>query len=144
MSLTLNVGVFDIPHVGGEKTGLTTGDLAEILESKYGLYSGFVELHGQEIADVLADGVQDALDAIIGAGVNAVDPLGAAELPLTAMLIRYFDNEEIAKLGVPGVPTGAALKGINRRKASGKGVRRTSFIDTSELRNSSSVWVEGS
>lgn len=142
MSGVLNVGVIDLPHPGGEKSGLTTGDLAEILEGVYGLYSGFVELHEQEIADALADSLEDALDTIIGAGVVPSNPLAAAEQKVTSMLKTYFDTEEIAKLGTTGVPTAAALKGVNHRLKVGKGPRRPSFIDTGALRNASDAWTE--
>ena len=142
MSRTLNVGVIDIPHPGGEKSGLTTGDLAEILEGKYELYSGFVELHQEQIADVLAESFDDALDTLIGAGVALPNPMADAEQKVTAMLRDYFDREEIAKLNGDGVPTQAALKGVNHRLKLSRGPRRPSFIDTGALRAASDCWTE--
>ncbi len=142
VSGVLNVGVIDLPHPGGEKSGLTTGDLAEILEGKYELYSGFVELHQEDIAAALVDSLDDALDTIIGAGVVPSNPLAAAEQKVTTLLRTYFDNEEIAKLASQGVPTAAALKGVNHRLKLSKGPRRPSFIDTGALRAASDCWTE--
>lgn len=142
--MVLNIGVIDLPHPGGEKTGMTTGDLAEGLEQEYELYSGFVELHQQDITDALTDSMQDALDAIIGAGVALPNPFAAAEQQVVVMMKRFFDNEEIAKLPRAGVPTKAALDGVNHRLKQRKGQRRPSFIDTGALRNASDAWIEGS
>lgn len=142
VSGVLNVGVIDLPHPGGEKSGLSTGDLAEILEGKYELYSGFVELHQEDIAAALVDSLEDALDTIIGAGVVPPNPLAAAEQKITTLLKTYFDSEEIAKLGTQGVPTAAALKGVNHRLKVRRGQRRPSFIDTGALRAASDAWTE--
>lgn len=139
---TIHLGCLDLPHPGGEKSGLTTGDLAEILESKYGLYSNFLEANEEQIADACAESVGDAIDNMLAGLTPAENPLAAAEQEIVGGFITYLDTEEIARLGVNGVPTQAALKGVNHRLKIKRGARRNSFIDTGALRISTATWVD--
>lgn len=116
-------------HLGGFTT---TGDVADILERRYGIMGYFYEKHGQEIADDLTDTLEGKLENIL---------LGA---PYSGRLFEDTDFEEVQSMfrkflddremdGQPGVPTGAAQKGVNHRlqhpyaKANGE---RPSFIDS--------------
>lgn len=137
MSTILHVGVIDGPH----GKDLTTGDLAEILEGKYALFSQFVDLEFDNVDAALAEDYENQLYAMIN-GLPVGAPFAEAGSKLTAAFKRYLDTEEIVKSGVPGVPTAAALAGKNSRLKMRRGPRRPSFIDTSVLRTSLIVWVE--
>lgn len=139
---TIHLGVLDLPHPGGGKDGLTTGDLAEILESKYGLYSVYLDANLEKISDDVAESVQDAIDNILAGGPAADNPCAGAEQEITLGFINFLDTDEMAKIGVRGVPTEAALKGVNHRLKINKGSPRLSFIDTGTLRAATTAWVD--
>lgn len=138
----LHLGVLDLPHPGGGKAELTTGRLAEILESRYGLYSVFLDANMEKIADQLADSLGDAIDNVLAGGPAPENPFAAAEQDVVAGFIDFLDTSEIEKIGVRGTPTEAALKGVNHRLKLNKGARRPSFIDTGALRAATAAWVE--
>ena len=140
--MKLHLGVRDVPH-----DQLGTGDLAQILEQEYGVFAGYVELHGQDIMKSLLGGIDTAMKEI-GAGNTAVltgefDIFGQATFEIAKGFQEYLNLEEIAQLGRPGVPTKAALQGIrSHKKNKGSGERRPSFIDTGIYQNSAAAWVE--
>lgn len=138
----LHIGVLDLPHPGGGKAELTTGGLAEILESKYGLYSVFLDANLEKIADQLADSLGDSIDNVLAGAPVPENPFAAAEQDVAADFVTFLDTSEIEKIGVRGTPTEAALKGVNHRLKINKGARRPSFIDTGTLRAATAVWVE--
>lgn len=138
----LHLGVLDLPHPGGGKAELTTGDLAEILESKYGLYSVFLDANLEKIADQLADSLGDAIDNVLAGAPVPENPFAAAEQEVVNDFVTFLDTSEIEKIGVRGTPTEAALKGVNHRLKLNKGGRRPSFIDTGNLRASTAAWVD--
>ncbi len=139
----LHLGVVDLPHPGGEKSGLTTGDLAEILEGKYGLYSSFVEDEAEMIAGAVTESLGDAVDNILAGLTPSANPFAAAEQEVRQQFINFLDTRQIESLGIPGVPTQAALDGVNHRRGKvGHGPRRPSFIDTGTLRIATAAWVD--
>lgn len=139
---TLHLGVFDLPHPGGGKAGTTTGDLADILESKYGLYSVYIEANFDKIADQVAESLGDAMDNILAGAPVPENPFADAEQEVAAGFVTFLDTSEIEKIGVRGTPTEAALKGVNHRLKMNKGARRPSFIDTGTLRAATTAWVD--
>lgn len=138
---TLQVGVLDGPH-GKGKYATTVGELAEILEAKYALFSQFVDLEFDAIDAALAESLDKQIHAMMVGQPVPANPFHDVEAKLTAAFVRYIETEEIVKSGVPGIPTKAALEGRNSRLKGRKGPRRTSFIDTSVLVKSLRVWVE--
>ena len=138
----LHLGVWDLPHPGGGKAELTTGGLADILESKYGLYSVFLDANLEDIAEQMAESLGDAIDNVLAGAPVPENPFAAAEQQVAADFIDFLDTSEIEKIGVRGTPTEAALKGVNHRLKINKGARRPSFIDTGTLRAATTAWVE--
>jgi hypothetical protein len=140
--MKLHLGVRDVPH-----DLIGTGDLAQTLEKEYGVFAGYVELHGQEIMKALMGGLDTAMKEI-GAGNTAVltgefDIFGQATSEIAKGFQEYLNLEEIAQLGRQGVPTKAALMGVRSHKGVKKtGERRPSFIDTGIYQNSAAAWVE--
>lgn len=139
---TLHLGVLELPHPGGEKTGLTTGDLAEILESKYGLYSVFLDANLEQIEEQVAESLADAIDNMLAGAPAPENPFERAQHEVVRDFINFIDTAEMEKIGVRGTPTEAALKGVNHRLKSGKGARRVSFVDTGALRAATAAWVD--
>lgn len=137
MSLKLHLGVNDVL----EPNGFPTFDLATLLEEKYGLFSAYAERHGQDIADELAQSVSDAI-TLVAAGRTKGNPFRDGEEAITAGFKRFLDSREIETMGIPGVPTAAALMGKSARRKRTRGPRRPSFIDSGTLRINFRSWVE--
>lgn len=125
---------------------ITTGDVAEFLEARYGVLEKFVDLHGQEIADALAEAMQDRLEAVLmGGPAQAGGPL-LPEGTLSDIEQRFrkmLDDRELDGR-VTGVPTGAASRGVSHRLLHPYARRgpRPSFIDTGLYQSSFRAWVD--
>ena len=135
--MKLNLGVFDVP----EWNGTPLHDVANILESKYGLFSKFAEDQHDVIANELALSVQGAITNLLVGGPS-VDPFLEACSAIDARFQFFIDTSRVEALGIPGVPTGAALKGVNHRLKKARGARRPSFRDTGILRANFVSWVD--
>lgn len=155
---TLHLGVIDIPYSGAAvevqgskrrrkiKAGdQTTGDVAEILEAKYRVMEVFYEAHQDEIAKSMEDGLSAALESLMMGSPIGLDPFGSAVAATEQAFKKFLDNKEMDALGVPGVPTEAALKGVNHRLKHPYAMsnpERPSFIDTGLYENSFKVWID--
>lgn len=136
----MNLGVIDAPHLDSR---ITTGDLAQILESKYDLFRGFYEFHAEQIDGILARSIDSALSDLINTGHAPENPYSDGCEEITALFKSFLDTGASESIGMIGAPTEAALKGINHRKSAfQKGARRPSFEDTLMLRNSLLAWME--
>ena len=126
----------------------TTGDVAEILEAKYHIMEVFFEdVSGDAIGDALAHSVAGAIENLFaGAPPASIAPTAEAEGEIESAFRHYLAQEEMAALGIPGVPTGAALRGVNHRRihpyAKGN-APRPSFIDTGLYMANFKAWVDG-
>lgn len=138
--LILHLGVIDIPYAG--ELGTTTGDVASFLETKYGVMQRFFDLHENDIATVMTDGLRNTIEDIVAGAPATLDPYGTAMNKIGQEFRVYIDIEEITKTGVPGVPTQAALIGKSKRFKRQRGPRRPSFIDSGDYQQSFSSWVE--
>jgi hypothetical protein len=135
--MLLHLGVLDVPY--SNATGVTTGDVAEFIEEKYGLLEKFVEVHEADIADDLAQSVNGSIQSLV-AGVQ-IDPFAAATAQIETRMKRFLTSQEAEQVGLQNVPTQAALKGVNKRLKSKRGARRPSFIDTDLMESSYKVWT---
>jgi hypothetical protein len=130
--MKLLLGVNDIPYA--DKTGTTTGDVAEILEARYHPMEIFYEENSQEIADLIAESYEGSLESIVmGARARPSNFFTAGTSKIEAKFKDFIATGKMEALGYPGVPTKAALKGVNHRKKhpNAKGnPRRVSFVDT--------------
>lgn len=143
--LTLHLGVVVQPYRSKtRKSGaLTTGDVARILEDKYGLFSVFYRVKAPRVAKALESSMAGALEALImGQHVN---PFGRATQAIDQMYRDFINSREAERVGIPGTPTQAALKGVNHRLkhpyAKGN-PRRPSFRDTGLLSASFKSWID--
>lgn len=132
--MKLLLGVLDVAYGQRGKSTATpsTGDVAEILESRYHVMEHFWEAHGQEAADALTQAMADFFaDRMAGSGANAPSFL-AAEADIQTAFVKFIDSKEMDGLGYPGIPTKASLRGVNHRMKHPYAKRppRPSFRDT--------------
>jgi hypothetical protein len=141
---TLHLGVVVQPYRSKSRkaTGLTTGDIAEFLESKYGVMGAFYRAHKKDIAKAMENSTQGALEALI-MGRKIVDPYGRGMQEIQTRFKDFINLKEIEGLGIPGVPTHAALMGYSQRRAHpyARGPRRPSFRDSGMYVGSFRSWV---
>ncbi|MGP0902098.1 hypothetical protein [Serratia sp. CY76391] len=132
------LGVVDLPYV--EDGGTTTHEVAEFLEDRYNLFTWFWTLHKDTIVNEVGEHLAFAIVNHIQHGVPMVGNEMLGETMRTFNI--FLEQEEMA--GLPGVPTGAAIRRENARLKSGKGKgeRRPSFIDTGIFKASFIAWID--
>jgi hypothetical protein len=138
----LHLGVIDQPYQTGRES---TGDVAEILEGKYGVMDHFVKKHEQDIANDLENSLKGALENVLLGGPPSSDPFAAATSAIDNRFKKFLSSKEMDSLGVAGVPTQASLAGTSKRfKQKQKKDRgpRPSFIDTGLYQASFKSWVD--
>jgi hypothetical protein len=161
---TLNLGVVVQPyrHEGYRRAGrrrgrnvkaakvssLTTFDVARILESKYHIMRHFYEHHAEEILKELQDSYHRATESMLMTNIF-IDPSVKGIENIRKMFNRFIDEREVENIGIPGVPTMAALHGVSHRfdmpyagRTRKKGMRRSSFYDTGLYENSFRAWID--
>lgn len=138
----IHLGVTDIPYAT-KGHSITTGAVAQILEDRYGLFSAFVAMHEKVIQHDIENALRGSLENMIVRGAPSKVPLATAlsdieELFRDAISMQSYDFK------LPGVPTQAALRGVNRRMKRPYVRRgpRPSFRDTGTLMNSFRAWVD--
>lgn len=137
----LHLGVLVIPY--STKGGTTTGDVARFLEDRYGILETYWKRNATKHAGQIAQGVARAIEANVR-GLKA-DPYGKAMGQIENGMKDFISSRAVERVGIPGVPTEAALKGVSHRKAHpyAKGnPRRPSFRDTGLYQSSLKAWVE--
>ena len=147
---TLHIGVIDIPYAD---EAITTGEVAKILEARYGVMSAFYRSHKADIQTAIAKSLQGQVVGILNGKPLNSDPYVRACSDIDSMFKKFLSLSEIEKMGIEGVPTQAALDGKTSRFKAGKnkgkrrgkvksGSRRPSFIDTGTYQASEKSWVE--
>lgn len=152
MTLKLHLGVMDIPYSHTPPTSPapqtvvpgteTTGDVAGWLENKYGIMEAFYGRYEKQIAALLADAYAEAAESLLMGGPARVNPTGAAMSSLEDLFKQFLSTSEIEGMGIDGVPTLAALMGVNHRLKRRRGPRRPSFIDTGQYQAAFRAWTE--
>jgi hypothetical protein len=164
--LVLNLGIIDVPYANEAQTEKvsrprkgkankpvkpkptggtqTTGQVAEILEAKYGVMDTFAFARLPDIAKELENSLAGALENMMMGGAPASNPFASAESAVTAMFKQFLASGAIEHMGVDGVPTQAAINGVNHRLkhpyAKGN-PRRESFIDTGAYSAHFLAWI---
>jgi hypothetical protein len=118
----------------------TTGDIASILEAKYHVIEIFYETYKQQIADLIANEMAGSLESLMQ-GKPLADPIAGAMSEITKLFKNFILSGEIEKMGIPGVPTKAALDGVQTALESRKGARRPSFKDTGLYVSAFTSWT---
>jgi hypothetical protein len=138
-----HLGVLEMPYADA---GVTTGDVAEILESKYSIMQTFVDTIGQDaIAKALERSVVNAVENVMmGAPTAGLSLTAEGEGEIDEAFRTFLEQQEMDGR-VAGVPTAAALAGVNHRLAhpySKDNPERPSFVDTGTYSASFRAWIE--
>lgn len=152
---TLHLGEVDLPYAQG---GTTTGDVGEILEAKYGLYSVFADAHGPQIAEAVENSLNGAMETIFMQRRPDFDRLRINAFNSATQVIEDLFRDAIDRRAydgiIRGVPTKASLMGVRHswkrpyRRRGGRqskvqpGQPRASFFDTGLLSASFRAWVD--
>lgn len=126
---------------------ITTGDVADILEAKYHIMERFAEKYLDDIAEIVNDAVIGSMETLIrSAGSVSVDSAINAAFPKIEEKFKDFiGTGEVESVGIPGVPTEAALRGVDHRLTHPylkSNPRRPSFVDTSLYVDSFKAWSD--
>lgn len=166
--MILHLGVIDIPYVSGpiaprrvavrrRKGDLvpqavslpsagqeTTGDVADILEDEYHIMETFFEVHQGDIVHALEEAIGGSLENLLLGAPAGNNSLAAAESEIAMLFKKFLSGKEMDRLGVPGVPTQAALRGVSHRfkHPYAKRAARPSFIDTGTYQANFRAWIE--
>ena len=138
---TLVLGVLDQPYASGN--AITTGEVAQILEAEYGIMRAFVRVHGRVITEAIESSVENAITAMVSG--HRIDPWGAGLQKINQAFRVFINSGEAERVGIPGTPTQAALKGVNHRRKHPyrkSNPRRPSFLDTGLYSSSFRSWVK--
>jgi hypothetical protein len=164
---TLNLGVIELPYDDGgkrpparkvpkkprnskkapptRKTDESPTDtvfVATILEENYGLMGIFYESNEDQITAELINSLEGSLENLY-AGAPVGNPFAEADAGITQAFKVWLSSGIVEQLGIPGVPTQAAIDRRSLRfkskKASGP---RPSFIDTGTFERSFLAWTE--
>lgn len=130
-------------RVKGSPIPMTTHEVAEILEAKYGLFSAFAKWQMPFIQRVVEESVKGAINDLITTG-HATDPWGSATQAIESRFRDFIATGMAERIGLRGVPTQAALHGVHHRYAhpySRKNPRRPSFDDTGIMMASFRAWM---
>ncbi len=156
MTIKLHLGVADLPYSHTENLGQvkkgpnqgkdyasTTGDVAVILEEKYGIMEHFWNAHLEEITKYLEDGIEGAFESLMMGAPPSPDPFAAGTTEVEKLFQTFLDSGEIEQMGVPGVPTKASLERRSLRFKKKKNPKsRPSFIDSGTYESSFRCWGE--
>ena len=149
--MIIHLGVNDVPYdyrpegqksSTGRRQATSTGDVAEILETKYGVMQFFWDRHQAEVVSELRNSIEGALETLIMGGPSLRgSPAAAGGSEVEVMFQRFLDAKEMDGQ-VTGVPTAASLAGVNHRfKRRKQGSPRPSFVDTGLYQSNFRCWV---
>lgn len=137
----LHLGVIDLPYTHGRKS-VTTGDVAGWLENRYHVMEVFYQQNDAFVARSLEQSVSGALENLLMGAPPSVNAFAGGTDKIEDRFKTFLSTRKMEKLGYPGVPTQAALDGINHRfKNPRTGKHRPSFIDTGQYQASFKAWV---
>lgn len=124
---------------------MTTGDVAAILEQKYHIMEIFAHEEKDTIERAIGEAYGDMIDASLRGHPIPPDLFAGACSTIDTKFKTFLDQGAMEKLGYPGVPTAAALAGVNHRLkhpyAKANPARR-SFVDTGLYRSSFKSWMD--
>ena len=105
--------------------------------------AAFWRVHGNDVAKAVEHSLAGSLEALLIGQV--VDPFGAAMSQIENDFRDFISSREAERVGIPGTPTQAALRGVNHRLRHPyrkSNPRRPSFRDTSLYMTSFRSWVD--
>jgi hypothetical protein len=156
MTVELHFGVTEMPYSHSDNLGKvkkgrtkgqnrlsTTGEVAEKLEDKYGIFALFWEKNADKIVDLLGEGLAGSFESLMMGAPPSPNVFLSGNAEVEKLFKEWLSSGEIEKLGVPGVPTKAALARRSSRFKSKVGPsQRPSFIDTGLYESSARAWTD--
>ena len=166
--MILNFGVIEIPYVhppstkrvkrrplitkrgviqarptnaAGVPAPVTTGDVAQWLEDKYHIMEVFFEENQSFIFGQLENAMEGQMETLLMGGKINQPVAHSAFSEIEHRFRKFLSMQEMDGLGIPGVPTKAALMGISHRFKARHGPPRPSFIDTGLYQKAFRVWT---
>jgi hypothetical protein len=143
MRKVLHLGVTEVPYTYGSRHR-TTGDVAKILESKYGVVRRFVDDNRDQLIELFGKEAGKAVSAAITGKPEVSEPLQGALDRLQRSFRKYILARSLDGR-VAGVPTAAAVRGINHRLKHPYAKRnhpRQSFFDTGLYIGAFKAWFD--
>jgi hypothetical protein len=143
--LTLHLGVLVQPYRSAGKSvkAVTTGDVAQWLEDKYEIMATFWRVREKQIGEAFENSFAGALESFVMG--HRVDPWGPITQSIQSQFRDFISSKEAERVGIPGTPTKAALRGVNHRLAhpyASGNPRRPSFRDTGLYMTSFRAWTD--
>lgn len=149
---TLNLGVIDVPYAerpSGRRRrrkgggGKTTGDVAEILEARYHVMEHFWEIFQRDNVQDIEESLQAAIENLFAGGPVNITGFEGSLSKMEDRFKQMLSLRVLDTLGFPGIPTEAALRGVNHRlkRPYKRRAARPSFIDTGLYQSSFKTWV---
>jgi hypothetical protein len=132
----ISLGVVELPYAEG---GKSTGDVAEILEKKYGILQGFADRNIEQIADFLADGVIGAIESRFAGAPESFDVFAGAMANIEDRFHEYIDREEH---GIHTKSKDQPLSGARKKRQYRRVSAKTTFVDSGLYRNNFKAWVK--
>lgn len=141
--MKIHLGVLDQNY----RSGQSVGDVAKILEGRYGIMAIFAARQSTQIANHLATSLADATEALM-MGQPVANAYAEGTDQIQEDFRKFLDQNGT------GIITKASEKGVSGRfadKNNTKGLRgpmnsqgqvRPSFIDTGLFQNSFRAWIE--
>lgn len=127
----------------GQSNTVTTGDVAEFLETKYKVMERFSDFNMKKITSNLEESLAGALENMMMGSPPLDDPFVSACANIEKDFKSFLSEKKLDSLGVSGIPTKASLDGDSKRFKKGKGPKgRPSFIDTGLYQASFKSWVK--
>ena len=131
----------------------TTGEVAEILEKRFGVMETFYVARQEQIGNMLAESVVNAIETLVTTGRHVNPTFGGAQ-KIEAEFRAFLDKNEMAKLvaglsegeraALSGTFDGAGKSGVSHRKKhpyAAKNKSRPAFVDTGLFRSAFRAWL---
>ena len=133
--MKLHLGVDEVPYAEGQQN---TGEVAEILEAKFGVMQKFADQNIDEIAVMIENGLAGSLESILAGAPPEFNVFGQAMADIESRFQDYIDREEHGiQTKSKQSPKSGARKKRQYRKASDK----VTFVDSGLYRGNFKAWV---
>lgn len=134
--MKLLLGVTEISYA---EEGITTGDVATLLEEKYSVMEKFVDLHKDDIIHAMENSIAGAIENTLAGRESKADVFLGAYGKIEHQFHNYIDFQEhgihLKKMDAP--------KAGPRKKRQYKKVDKTlAFVETGLYRQTFKAWVE--
>jgi len=136
--MILSLGVVDYPYAD---TGQTTGEVAEILEDKYGVMQKFADQNLDFMAQSITDGVIGAIENAFAGAPQTANVFAEGLSKIEDRFHDYIDHEEH---GIRTKSKEKPLSGVRKKRQYRRVTGKTTFVDSGLYRNSFKVWVKES